>query len=167
MQQKQMNTVVLLLGGNLGDTKLYFQQAIEFISERIGSTHVKSGLYESKAWGFDSEDLFLNQVITCKTNLNPISVLEKCLDIEKYLGRKRHKSLGYESRLIDIDILFYNNEEIHSERLDIPHPRLHERNFTLCPLCEIMPEFIHPVLQKRIDILLKECLDKLEVRRVE
>jgi len=163
-----VNTVYLLLGGNEGDVKHKFMFACELIEQRIGKLLVKSPLYQSEAWGFSSTALFLNQVIVIDTHLNEEVVLNHILSIEHELGRKRQSnSKEYQNRTIDIDILFFNNLICETPFLAIPHPRLHLRKFTLCPLNDIAPALVHPVFQKTIEELLAICPDTSEVFRTE
>lgn len=157
-----MNKVYLLLGSNLSDRALLLLNACKFIEERIGKIKKQSYVYESAPWGFVSENAFLNQVIMIKTYLKPHEILEKIKIIEKELGRVR-LSKEYASRTIDIDILFYNDEIILKSDLEIPHPQLHKRKFTLVPLNEIDPKLNHPVFGKSIKTLLNECDDNSEV----
>lgn len=157
--------VYLLLGGNIGDTKKLFVDAINNIEITIGKVLSLSSLYESEPWGFEHEQNFLNQVIIIETDLLPIDLLNSIQNIEKILGRIRKKS-QYSERTIDIDILFYGSEIIESERLTIPHLMLHKRRFTLEPLVELTPEFNHPVIKKTLVELLQECPDMLFVKRL-
>lgn len=157
-----MFKVYLLLGGNLGDKPAIFAAAQEKLRSQLGNITSKSAIYETEPWGFESDDLFWNQVLEVDTRLSPGEVLEQTQLIEKELGRIRHKN-RYESRLIDIDILFYGERVIQQKDLIIPHPRIQERKFTLAPLCEIAPNLVHPVLKKTIKQLLEECTDKLRV----
>ena len=155
-----MNNVLLLLGGDLGNLKQNFTKAEILISDTIGHIQKKSSLFESKAWGFDSTTLFLNQVLQITTLHNAQNVLKLTQDIEKKIGRKsKTKDQQYSSRLIDIDILFFNDAIINEHNLIVPHPRLHLRNFTLEPLNEIAPHFIHPLLNKSIAWLLANSKD--------
>ena len=156
-----MNKCVLLLGGNLGDITTNFQKSQKLLNNKGIKTIQASSLYQSKAWGFESNDLFLNQVIVCSTALNAKACLEITQCVEQKVGRKiKSTNLNYSSRLIDIDILFFNDELIETEELIVPHPRLHLRNFTLFPLMELMPEYIHPKLKKSIDWLCNHSKDK-------
>lgn len=157
--------IVILLGSNIGDRKLALEEAKSMIDRRIGKLLVISSIFESEPWGFKHKNYFLNQVILVDTSLPPNDLLNELLIIEKMLGRKREKS-GYSARIIDLDILFYNDLIISEDSLKIPHPRLHERRFTLLPLSEILPEYIHPVLEKPINTLLNECEDSLIVRKL-
>ena len=156
-----MNKLILLLGGNLGDVKSNFITTTKAIEDKIGVLQQKSSLYQSEAWGFDAKELFLNQVLILDTTLDAFEVLKITQSIENSIGRKsKTKDLQYSSRLIDIDLLFFNQDIIETDDLIIPHPRLHLRNFTLEPLAEILPNWHHPKLDKSIDWLLKHSIDK-------
>lgn len=147
----------ILLGGNIGDVLNYFQKSIESISKN--STIVKqSSIVQSKAWGFESDDLFLNQVIEIDTQLTPEELLQNLHLIEQKLGRKRISN-AYSDRTIDLDILYYGEAIIDNNALTIPHPRLHLRRFTLVPLAEIAPNYIHPILLQSNKQLLAVCQD--------
>jgi 2-amino-4-hydroxy-6-hydroxymethyldihydropteridine diphosphokinase len=158
-----MNIVYLLLGSNLNDRPAILQQALKEISSRIGLITGESSVYESEPWGFNSDKPFLNQVIRIESGHNPSGILHKILKIEADLGRKRENSERYSSRIIDIDILFFNNEIISEKNLIIPHPGIPERMFTLIPLSELDGTFIHPGSQKSINELISECPDNLSV----
>lgn len=158
-----MNDLYLLLGSNLGDRSFIISKAIEQISKEISKIEATSGLYETEPWGNQKQGKFLNQVVKLQSSEEPEALLEKVLSIEQRLGRTRNKEQN-SARIIDIDILFYN-EMIHSsEKLIIPHPRIQFRRFVLVPLFEIAPDLLHPVLHKSIAQLLRCCPDKLEVR---
>ena len=157
-----MNRVVLLTGGNLGDRKRILQDARKAIEMLIGSVLKASPIIQSEAWGFESEQDFLNQVIVVDTSLSPIEVLNEIQKIEINLDRVR-KSEQWVSRLIDIDILFYNDEIIYSDRLTIPHKHIQDRKFTLYALNQIMSKYQHPIYKKSIKELLHNCNDKSKV----
>jgi 2-amino-4-hydroxy-6-hydroxymethyldihydropteridine diphosphokinase len=161
-----MAQVFLLLGSNLGDRHKILSNAKDLISARIGIIKVESSIYESDPWGFEHENVFLNEVVILNTEYSPESVLKLALDIESELGRVRSNDNEYTGRLIDIDILFYDDRIVHDEHLKIPHPLLHERRFTLQPLVEIAPDMIHPVLQKTMKQLLDDCPDNLEAKQM-
>lgn len=158
-----MNTTFLLLGGNLGDVSETFDTARTEIN-KIGTISQASSLYSTKAWGKTDQPDFLNQVLRVEMNLDPFTLLHKLLDLELQLGRVRKEHWG--ERLIDIDILFYNSDIIDCEGLNIPHPHLHERMFTLVPLEEINPTYIHPTLNKSISDLVSDCSDNLTVNKI-
>ena len=160
-----MNKVVLLLGSNLGDSQLLFQQVISLIDERLGKLEIQSDLYQSPPWGFEHENDFLNQVLILETDLAAGEILQTCLQIEVDIGRKRTTQV-YGARRIDIDVLFVNDEVMDTESLVLPHPRLHLRKFTLLPLLELIPDYVHPKLQKSIQELLRACEDNSEVRKI-
>ena len=157
--------IIILLGSNIGDRLSILEEASLQIGSRIGNPLISSSIFETEPWGFKHENYFLNQVIGLKTNLSPHMLLTELLRIEKEMGRERSKE-GYQARTIDLDILFYNDLIISENNLEIPHPRLHERRFTLLPLNEILPDYIHPVLKKSVSSLLNECNDTLMVKRL-
>jgi 2-amino-4-hydroxy-6-hydroxymethyldihydropteridine diphosphokinase len=158
-----MNIVYLLLGSNLDDRPAMLQRARHDISSKIGTITMESSIYESEPWGFHSKQRFLNQVIRIETNCKPLRVLDEIIRIETELGRKRNSSDQYESRRIDIDILFYNNEIISEQDLVIPHPKIQDRMFTLLPLSEMDRSIIHPSSLKSVGEMISECQDRLEV----
>jgi len=159
-----MNRVFLLLGGNLGDRFSYLKQAITLIDSQIGSVIRQSAVYETASWGNEQQPDYLNQVLEVDTKLSPEELLVQLLETEKVMGRIRHEKWG--ARIIDIDILFYNNQIIDGSNLIIPHSYLHQRRFTLVPLVELAPEFVHPVLKQSLKELLNVLTDNLEVRKV-
>jgi 2-amino-4-hydroxy-6-hydroxymethyldihydropteridine diphosphokinase len=159
-----MNKAYLLTGGNEGDRFLHMKQARANIEHICGQLLLVSSLYETAPWGKTDQPYFLNQVILVETILNPEALLQAILLIEEKDGRKR--TYKNAPRTIDIDILFFNKLIIEQPGLSIPHPRIAERRFVLEPLNEISPEFIHPVLQKPIHQLLRECKDELGVKKL-
>ena len=162
----QKNFVVILLGANLGDKRKMFSTVETYIEQHIGNCIKKSALYASKAWGFESDDEFYNQALIVETEFSAHDTLLRCQAIENKCGRVRHEQTGYESRTIDIDLLYYNYDIVDYDDLVIPHPLLHKRRFALVPLCEIIPEYIHPILQKSNNTLLGECTDESIVKPV-
>ena len=151
----------LLLGANLNDRAQALRRATSLIAKRIGEVVQQSGLYETAPWGITDQPAFLNQVLAVETMLAPEAVLVQAQHIEQELGRIRHEKWG--ARVIDIDILYYNQLILTTETLTIPHPHLHQRRFTLVPLSEIAPDFEHPILLKTTLNLLAECTDTGEV----
>jgi len=159
-----MKGIYLLLGSNLGERELTIHEAINRIGENHGKLIKQSSLYESAAWGLEDQPTFLNQVIQIESSESPHELLQNLQTIEKALGRK--KIIKWGERVIDIDILYYGSEILNSENLSIPHPEIQNRRFTLLPMTELAPEFIHPTLKKNQQILLEECEDKLWVTPV-
>lgn len=157
-----MAIAYLLLGGNLGDRLSVIEQARVEILQRTGRISGMSAIYETEPWGFTHKNLFLNQVTAVNTPLSPEALLDETQRIELALGRKS-KGIRYEGRTIDIDILFYNTQIIHTPRLQVPHPRLHLRRFTLVPLAELAPDLLHPFFILTSAQLLAQCRDKSEV----
>lgn len=160
-----MAKLFLLLGGNLGDKAQIFKSAHERLSEELGPVVGVSAMYETEPWGFESDDMFWNQVLILETALQPEEVLAHTKAIELELGRVR-KAARYASRLIDIDLLFYDNLVLHLPNLELPHPRIIDRRFVLEPLAEVAEDFVHPVFKQSIGCLLEECSDRLVVKRL-
>ncbi len=158
-----MVNVFLLLGSNLGDRKLHLQQAIECIEDEIAPIINHSAIYETQSWGKADSPDYLNQVILIQSQLPAQAILQSVLNIEWKIGRVREEKWG--PRIIDIDILFYGDALIDEPELKIPHPELHKRRFTLQPLAEIAPDFIHPLLDKNILQLKSELNDNLIVKK--
>jgi 2-amino-4-hydroxy-6-hydroxymethyldihydropteridine diphosphokinase len=170
------HSVFLLLGSNLGDRERNLLQACAGIRQSIGNILKISSVYETEPWGFEDCISFYNQAMEIETYLTPEELLQGIHNIEKELGRIRQAPecgsgcafpmATYSSRTIDIDILFYGSKILFTDELMIPHPRLHERRFTLVPLDEIAPGYIHPVYRKPVSELLRQCIDKGEVKRI-
>lgn len=155
------NNAYILLGANLGDPAQQLQAAIAEIKIQIGKVTQTSSLYESAAWGLVDQPVFLNQVLQVETTLSAIELLRSCQQIENKLGRVREVKWG--ARVIDIDILYFNHEVIEEADLQIPHPYISERNFTLIPLAEIAPNYTNPALKQTNRELLDQCLDQSSV----
>ena len=158
-----MNKAYLLTGGNIGNRKAMLQQAIQLLNEYCGKITAESSLYETAAWGKKDQSAFLNQALEVETGLNARQLIRKILKVEKLMGRERKEKFG--PRIIDIDILLFNDEIYDIPFLKLPHPELQNRRFALTPLAEIAPDIIHPVLKKTIKQLLADCPDKLEVKK--
>jgi 2-amino-4-hydroxy-6-hydroxymethyldihydropteridine diphosphokinase len=163
--ENKNNRAFILLGSNLGDRINNLQNATDFISG-LGIVLKCSGLYKTEPWQMNSNDWFVNQVLQVETSLKADALIDALLEIETELGRTRTAATGYESRIIDIDILYFNDEIIESERLTIPHPRMHLRKFTLMPLSEIAHDIIHPIKRMTSLQLLKACEDTSVVQRM-
>lgn len=158
-----MNKAYLLTGGNLGNREDNLAQAKQLIIEQCGTIVAASSLYETAAWGKADQPAFLNQALAVNTLLNAKQLIRRLLKIEKQLGRIREEKYG--PRIIDIDILLFNNEKHNYHFLKIPHPEMQNRRFALLPLSRIAPEILHPVLNKTILQLLADCPDELSVRK--
>jgi len=159
-----MNKVFLLIGGNMGDRLQNLRQAKAVLQQTCGPVVQESAIYETAAWGKTDQEAFLNQALVLETNLPARELLATILLVEEKLGRRRMEKFG--PRIIDIDIIFYNDAVIDEPGLTVPHPQLPYRRFVLTPLNEIAPDLVHPVLNKTIAELLLECEDGLEVRRL-
>ena len=181
-----MNSAYISLGSNLGNREENLQKSIALLEALAGEVMATSSLYETEPWKMDDATSFINQVILLNTTLSADKLMDVLLETENKMGRVRanqslrqaqtdlpqtHKgalnnTANYESRIIDLDILFYNDEVISAEKLTIPHPALHQRKFVLEPLAEINPDLIHPIINKAISALLLECEDTYEVSRI-
>lgn len=155
------NKALLLLGSNKGLKEKQLSDAAVQLEEKAGKIVKHSSVYKTAAWGNTNQPDFLNMAVEIETVKNAHELLASILDIEKRMGRKRNGK--WQARIIDIDILFFNNEIIETDKLVIPHPFIQERRFTLVPLNEIAENYVHPVYRKTIGELLKYCHDKLEV----
>lgn len=158
-----MNTCFLLLGTNLGDRIANLARATELLEHFIGDILKTSAIYETQPWGKTNQPLFLNQVIQITTDLKPLDLLMTTQQLEEKMGRE--PSDRWDARIIDLDILYYENICFQSEKLTIPHLQIPFRRFTLVPLSEIAPDFVHPQLQKTNQMLLNVCEDKLQVNK--
>jgi 2-amino-4-hydroxy-6-hydroxymethyldihydropteridine diphosphokinase len=152
---KGANSVYLSLGSNVGDREEYIEQAVFLLGKTKGvEVSKRSSNYESQAEGGPNQPAFMNAAIEIKTRIPPHKLLEIIQETEEVLGREREVEWG--PRPIDIDILFYGDEVISDDNLQIPHPLLHERIFVLKPLTEIAPHLMHPVLEKDVEALYEE-----------
>ncbi|MBU2929097.1 2-amino-4-hydroxy-6-hydroxymethyldihydropteridine diphosphokinase [Winogradskyella psychrotolerans] len=159
---KPTKNIHIALGSNKGNKLQYLQSAIDAIFERIGAVKKISKVYKTPAFGFEGDD-FYNACITVQTELKPKRVLKLLQEIEVELGRKSKSSQGYESREIDLDIIFFEDEVIEEKTLIIPHPELQNRKFVLQPLMDISKSIQHPILKRSIDVLLQECKDDSDI----
>ncbi len=160
-----MNKVYLLTGGNMGNRQAMLEQAKNRIQKEIGVISAWSEIYETAAWGKADQPSFLNQALETTALLSAREVLSGVLSIEAKMGRFRQEKFG--PRIIDIDILLYNNAIINEPGLIIPHARLAGRRFALTPLAEIAPDYVHPILKETIGTLLLNCKDELPVKKLE
>ncbi len=159
-----MNTIYILLGANLGDPLKQMRSAYHLLNKKLGKVIVSSSNYESAAWGIEDQPIYYNQVLCIETQYTAIESLSICQEIEHELGRVRKEKWG--ARIIDIDILYYNNAIISTANLTVPHPYIHLRNFTLLPLIEIAPDYIHPNFNKTNKQLSIDSVDKLFVKKI-
>ena len=157
-----MNTAYLLLGSNMGDRSGYLKRATQLLLEAGCMVTKKSDVYVAEAWGHREQEAFLNQVLLVETALDPQNLLSTILALELQMGRQRFDK--WHQRIIDIDILFYGDQRINLPDLNVPHPHIAERRFTLVPLAEMAPEFVHPECNKTMKEMLDECSDPLKVQ---
>lgn len=157
--------IYLLLGGNLGNRLHWLQYGQHHIANTIGEVVQVSPVYETAAWGKEAQPAFLNRVLEVATDLTPEQVLERTTAIEAAAGRQREEVWG--ARTLDIDILFYDDLQVAKPHLQIPHPQISNRRFTLQPLADIAPTLVHPTLHLTITELLAGCPDPLPVKVFE
>lgn len=150
-----MNEVYLSLGSNIGDREKNIEKAIDLIQTKVGKILKVASNFENEAQGFQSQILFLNTCIHVQSLLTAEEILNEVKGIESTLGRQPKKSDEYESRSMDIDILFYNATILTSKNLTIPHPHFRSRNFVLIPLNEISPDLLDPITQLTVNQLLQ------------
>ena len=156
----QGTVIYLLLGSNVGNRAYYLDHTVELLSDFMEITKI-SQIYETEAWGDRSQESYLNMAIEAKIDASAVQLHKITRRVEKKLGRVNKGN--YQPRTIDIDILFFGGEIIHSKKLIIPHPRIQMRKFVLVPLCELNRQLMHPVFRKNVSELLEKCEDNLEV----
>ena len=161
-----MHKVFLGIGGNIGNKQANFQKVFDLVEKELGKIVEASSIFETPAWGFHSDDVFWNQIFIIKTKLEAVELLWRIHKIEENFERKRGKE-RYSSRQMDIDILYFDDEFVETASLVIPHPRIHERKFVLVPLCEIAPNFKHPLRRLNSLEMLENCLDKSIIKKVK
>jgi 2-amino-4-hydroxy-6-hydroxymethyldihydropteridine diphosphokinase len=160
-----MNKAYLLIGGNMGDREVTLSATMDLIAASCGNIIALSSLYATAAWGRTEQPEFLNQALLLETRLDEVSLLDQLLYIEKKMGRTRHERYG--PRIIDIDILFFNDSIIKKPQLNIPHPHMGTRRFVLEPLDEIASNFRHPANGLTVHEMLAECTDPLPVNKLK
>jgi 2-amino-4-hydroxy-6-hydroxymethyldihydropteridine diphosphokinase len=161
-----MHQLYLGTGGNLGNKQANFDKVYTHIQNELGTILKCSQIHETAPWGFESDDLFWNQVLFVETQFTPHEVLERIAKIEAVFGRER-TAKGYASREMDIDILYFDELILETETLTIPHPQIANRLFVLVPLAEIAPDFVHPVLKLTSVEMLALCGDKSEISKLK
>ena len=159
---KSQYQVVLSLGSNQGNRLENIENCINLIHQEIGTVVQVSKLYETPAWGFESEP-FYNCAVVVHTHKSAHQVLDEVLLLEEALGRIRSDVEGYQARIIDIDVISFDEEIIASEKLKVPHPEMQKRAFVLKPLLDIIPNFEHPILKQSITQLWEKCPDNVDV----
>jgi len=158
--------VFLGIGGNIGNKADNFNKVYTFIKNELGEIVISSSVYETPPWGFSADDNFWNQVLIVETELSPTEVLQKINKIENRFGREREPG-KYNSREMDIDILYYDDIFVETENLIIPHPRIQHRKFVLVPLNEIATDFKHPLLRLTSFQMLENCRDESVILKLE
>jgi 2-amino-4-hydroxy-6-hydroxymethyldihydropteridine diphosphokinase len=155
-----MAKVYLGLGSNLGNKEKNLRAAVQKIGERVGDVDSLSAFYVTSPWGFQSENTFLNAVVCVETLLSPYELLAVTQQIEREIGRTaKSANSAYADRLIDIDLLMFEDRIVNDPALVLPHPLMHKRRFVMEPFAEIAPDAVHPVLKKTISQLCNLCLE--------
>ena len=163
-----MHRVVLLTGSNAPQKELLLARAAEILAESVGPFVARSEVCYSEPWGFSSEEEFANEALVLESELEPLQVLDRALECEQRVGRNRKAELQekaltgeqYASRVIDVDVIFYDSEQISLPRLEVPHPRVHLREFALVPLSQVVGQYQHPTLGKSVSELLAELKNR-------
>ena len=164
MKLSGCSEVIAGLGSNLGDRYAALQRALELLGEEAGEITALSSVWETEPWGFDADEKFLNMVAVIKTSRRPAQLMQLFRSIEGRMGRKRSGGGKYESRIIDLDILLWEERVISIPGLEVPHPKIADRRFVLEPLSEVAPAAVHPVIGLTVAEMLQLCADNSDVR---
>ncbi|MEM6686926.1 MAG: 2-amino-4-hydroxy-6-hydroxymethyldihydropteridine diphosphokinase [Bacteroidota bacterium] len=162
MHPNLLHTTYISIGSNVGDKRAHLQHAVQQLSAKVGRIAKISPIYETPSWGYDGND-FYNACLCIQTELAPAEMMAEILEIEVALGRIRSQKKGYQDRVIDIDIIFYEDISMQTGLLTLPHPLAHERKFVLQPLCDIAPSKIHPTYKKTVSQLNDEITTPIEI----
>ena len=155
-----MSRIYLGIGSSLGDKEQNIKTALKLVEERVGKIIIQSSICQTMPWGFHSDNIFFNAAACVETNLTPMQVLSVIKMIEMEMGRTSKSSQGmYADRIIDLDLLFYEDQVINEVMLTVPHPLLQYRMFVLMPMTEIAPDLVHPVLK----LPMRELLTRLVI----
>lgn len=167
MKLSARSQVIIGLGSNLGDRFAALSRALRLLSEEAGDIITASSVWETEPWGFDADDQFLNMVVVLDTGKQPRQLMQLFRSLEGRMGRRRSGGGRYESRIIDIDILLWQERVISMPGLEVPHPKLADRRFVLEPLYEVAPGAVHPVTGLTVKEMLDLCDDRSDVRLCE
>ena len=159
-----MEEIILLLGSNKGNRINFLREAVKRLSSISKSPVLTSSVYESEPWGFDADEQFLNMVAVIRTFHSPVQLIQLFRSIEGRMGRRRSGGGRYESRVIDLDILLWEERVISIPGLEVPHPKIADRRFVLKPLSEVAPAAVHPVTGLTVAEMLQLCDDNSDVR---
>ncbi len=159
--------IIIGLGSNMGDRFASLSRALTLLKEEAGDIIAVSSVWETEPWGFEADEQFLNMVAVLQTDNSPRQLMQLFRSLEGRMGRKRNKGGRYESRIIDLDILLWENRVISMPGLEVPHPKLADRRFVLEPLSEVAPDAVHPVTGLTVREMLALCDDKSDVRLAE
>jgi 2-amino-4-hydroxy-6-hydroxymethyldihydropteridine diphosphokinase len=162
-----MAKVIISLGSNLGDSLTILKKAIVKINNQIGKVVCSSSFYQTKPWGFEAENEFVNAVVISESNKEPFSIMADLLRIEEEFGRTKSDNPGYTSRILDLDIIAIDEQLINSESLVIPHPHVSKRSFVLLPLAEVCPKWVHPLTKQGVMELIESLPDNGDIYKLE
>jgi 2-amino-4-hydroxy-6-hydroxymethyldihydropteridine diphosphokinase len=161
--------IVIGLGTNVGDRLTNLREAVRFIDQSVGKIARCSEVWETEPWGYNSPNSFYNAVCVVRYERPDqiFSLMEQLLRIEQMMGRMRNETNTYEDRIIDLDLISFDDLVLQLDNIIIPHPKMHLRKFVLLPLEQIYPSWYHPVLEKTVRELISECPDKTVVRKTD